>query len=143
MITGGAEAPLTSMSFAGFSTAKALSFNDDPKTASRPFDKNRDGFVMGEGAGILVIESLESALKRDATIYAEIVGYARQVMLTILRLLLQKGKALHVRCNRQSRMQAFHRKMLTTLMPMVQAQNTMIRLKRKQLRQYLKIMPIN
>ncbi|WP_371069621.1 beta-ketoacyl-ACP synthase II [Sediminibacillus sp. JSM 1682029] len=75
MITGGAEAPLTKMAFAGFSTAKALTFNDDPKTASRPFDKNRDGFVMGEGAGILVIETLESARQRGAKIYAEIVGY--------------------------------------------------------------------
>ncbi|WP_208590501.1 beta-ketoacyl-ACP synthase II [Gracilibacillus suaedae] len=75
MITGGAEAPLTPMAFAGFSTAKALSFNEDPNTASRPFDKNRDGFVMGEGAGILILESLESAEKRGATIYAEIVGY--------------------------------------------------------------------
>lgn len=75
MITGGAEAPLTSMAFAGFSTAKALSFNDDPKTASRPFDKNRDGFVMGEGSGTLILETLESAQKRGAKIYAELVGY--------------------------------------------------------------------
>ncbi|WP_138416452.1 beta-ketoacyl-ACP synthase II [Aquibacillus sediminis] len=75
MIAGGAEAPLTEMAFAGFSTAKALSFSDDPKTASRPFDKNRNGFVMGEGAGTLILESLESAQKRGATIYAEIVGY--------------------------------------------------------------------
>jgi len=75
MITGGAEAPLTNMAFAGFAAARALSFNEDPKTASRPFDKNRDGFVMGEGAGILVLESLDSALERGATIYAEIAGY--------------------------------------------------------------------
>lgn len=75
MITGGAEAPLTPMAYAGFSTAKALSFNEDPKSASRPFDKNRDGFVMGEGAGIIILESLESAQKRGAKIYAEIVGY--------------------------------------------------------------------
>ncbi|ENH96173.1 3-oxoacyl-ACP synthase [Gracilibacillus halophilus YIM-C55.5] len=75
MIAGGAEAPLTPMAFAGFSTAKALSFNDDPNTASRPFDKDRDGFIMGEGAGILILESLESAQKRGAHIYAEIAGY--------------------------------------------------------------------
>jgi beta-ketoacyl-acyl-carrier-protein synthase II len=75
MITGGTEAPLTKMAFAGFAAAKALSFNDDPATASRPFDANRDGFVMGEGAGILILESLESALERGATIYAEIAGY--------------------------------------------------------------------
>ncbi|UTR11131.1 beta-ketoacyl-ACP synthase II [Evansella sp. LMS18] len=75
MITGGAEAPITEMAFAGFSSAKAMSTNNDPANASRPFDKNRDGFVMGEGSGVLVIESLESAQKRGARIYAELVGY--------------------------------------------------------------------
>ncbi|MBP3949556.1 beta-ketoacyl-ACP synthase II [Bacillus suaedae] len=75
MITGGAEAPITNMSVAGFCAAKAVSTNDDPNTASRPFDANRDGFVMGEGAGILILESLDSALKRGAHIYAEISGY--------------------------------------------------------------------
>ncbi|WLR59510.1 beta-ketoacyl-ACP synthase II [Guptibacillus hwajinpoensis] len=75
MITGGSEAPITSMSVAGFGSMKALSTNPDPASASRPFDANRDGFVIGEGAGILVIESLESAEKRGAKIYGEIVGY--------------------------------------------------------------------
>ena len=76
MITGGAEATVTPMAIGGFANMKALSErNESPETASRPFDATRDGFVMGEGAGILILEELEHALKRGATIYAEIVGY--------------------------------------------------------------------
>lgn len=75
MITGGAEATITSSSMAGFCQAKALSTrNDEPEKASRPFDQDRDGFVMGEGSAILILESEEHAKKRGARIYAEIVG---------------------------------------------------------------------
>ena len=76
MICGGAEAAVTPLSFAGFCSMKAVSTrNDDPSHASRPFDRDRDGFVMGEGSGILFLEELEHALNRGAKIYAEIVGY--------------------------------------------------------------------
>ncbi len=76
MIAGGAEAPVTPVSFAGFCSMKAMSTrNDDPTRASRPFDSQRDGFVMGEGAGIVILEELEHAKQRGATILAEIVGY--------------------------------------------------------------------
>jgi 3-oxoacyl-[acyl-carrier-protein] synthase II len=76
MICGGTEATITPMGVGGFSSMKALSTrNDDPSHASRPFDAQRDGFVVGEGAGILILESLEHAQKRDAPILAEIVGY--------------------------------------------------------------------
>ncbi|HEU24124.1 MAG: beta-ketoacyl-[acyl-carrier-protein] synthase II [Mesoaciditoga sp.] len=76
IITGGSEAAICRISIAGFGNMKALSTrNNDPEHASRPFDRERDGFVMGEGAGIMVLESLESAQKRGAKIYAEIKGY--------------------------------------------------------------------
>lgn len=75
MITGGAEAPLTRLAFAGFCANKTMSRNEDPSDASKPFDLNRDGFVMGEGAGILILEELEHALNRGADIIAELAGY--------------------------------------------------------------------
>ncbi|WP_040211547.1 beta-ketoacyl-ACP synthase II [Clostridium polynesiense] len=75
MICGGAEAPITEISIAGFAALKALSNSSNVDKASLPFDKNRSGFVMGEGAGILILESLDHAIKRGAKIYAEITGY--------------------------------------------------------------------
>ncbi|SOC35078.1 3-oxoacyl-[acyl-carrier-protein] synthase II [Ureibacillus acetophenoni] len=75
MITGGTEAPIVNMAVAGFCASTALSLNPDPATASRPFDSNRDGFVIAEGAGILILEEYEYAKARGAKIYAEIIGY--------------------------------------------------------------------
>ena len=76
MFAGGTEAPITSLCMAGFASARTLSTrNDEPERASRPFDQDRDGFVMGEGGGILILESMDHALDRGARIYAEVVGY--------------------------------------------------------------------
>lgn len=78
MLAGGSEAAVTELGYAGFCSMKAMStsYNDAPQTASRPFDKGRDGFVMGEGAGVLLMETLEHAQARGATIYCEIAGYS-------------------------------------------------------------------
>jgi 3-oxoacyl-[acyl-carrier-protein] synthase II len=78
LLAGGSEAVVTPLSFAGFCSMRAMStsHNDTPETASRPFDATRDGFVMGNGVGILVLETLEHALHRSANVYCEIVGYA-------------------------------------------------------------------
>src|SRR6186997_2813770 len=76
MIAGGSEAAITPMSLGGFGALRALSTcNDNPRGASRPFDRDRDGFIIGEGAGVLILEELEFARRRNAHIYAEIVGY--------------------------------------------------------------------
>ena len=82
MLVGGAEMGTTPAGLGGFAAARALSTrNDDQATASRPWDKDRDGFVLGDGAGVMLIESLESAQARGANIYAEVVGFGMSCLL--------------------------------------------------------------
>jgi len=75
MLAGSSEAAITPLAYGGFCATRSMSVNEDPNTASRPFDKERDGFVMGEGAGIVILESLEHAQNRNAPVYAELIGY--------------------------------------------------------------------
>ena len=99
VITGGVEATITPMGISGFTALKALStgYNDQPEKASRPFDKDRDGFVMGEGAGLLLLESLESAQKRGATIFAEVVGFGSSGDAYHMTAPLMEGQAMAMR----------------------------------------------
>ncbi|MEN9815585.1 MAG: hypothetical protein RLZZ412_1567 [Verrucomicrobiota bacterium] len=102
MLSGGSEAAITRLGYAGFCNMKAMStdFNDTPEKASRPFDKLRDGFVMGEGAGVLVIETLEHAQARGARIYCELVGYGATCDAYHITGQDQEGKGLALCLNR-------------------------------------------
>ncbi len=142
MVTGGAEAPITKMSVAGFCANTALSTNPDPETASRPFDANRDGFVMGEGAGIVILEELEHALARGAKSMLKSLDMAAT------------GDAYHItapapggeggaRAMKMALKTAdLILKKLIILMPMEQVLNIMISLKQWRLKRYLENMPI-
>ena len=106
IIAGGAEAAVSPLAFAGFCNMKAMSTrNDDPKTASRPFDAERDGFVLSEGAGFIVIEELEHAKKRGAHIYCELVGYGATDDAYHITSLFRAVSAVQRLCHLQSKTQ--------------------------------------
>lgn len=105
ILAGGAEATICDVGLGAFASARTLSRrNDEPTKASRPYDKDRDGFVMSEGAGVLVLEEYEHAKKRGAKIYAEIVGYGQQLMRMMLLLLALKVMVLQNLWNLRSEM---------------------------------------
>jgi 3-oxoacyl-[acyl-carrier-protein] synthase II len=102
MVAGGSEAAITELGIAGFAACKALSTrNDAPERASRPYDRDRDGFVMGEGAGIVVLEELEHARARGAKIYAEVVGYGMSGTPTTSPRRRPRARAATGRCRRR------------------------------------------
>ena len=115
MFAGGSEAAITPMGVGGFAAMRALSTrNDDPTHACRPFDKDRDGFVIGEGAGILILEDLEYAKARGAKILAEIIGYGMSAMPTICPAWPREAKAAPEPCRMPSAAQASSRMKLIT-----------------------------